>query len=73
MYTNIRSVLNNCKLEELQVFAREKNIDILSLTESWAHNCITDQEISLKGYVLFRKDRILGEKIRGGGVLMYVR
>ena len=31
---------------------------IIGITESWAHNDITDAELGLEGYVMFRKDRI---------------
>ena len=40
------------------------------LTESWANIDITDAELGLTGYVMFRKDRI-GR--RGGGVILYVK
>ena len=39
---------------------------IIGITESWANNDITDAELGLEGYVMFRKDRI-GR--RGGAVL----
>ena len=41
----------------------------IGITESWAHNDITDAELGLEGYVMFRKDRI-GKK---GGVLLYIK
>ena len=37
---------------------------IIVITESWANNDITDAELGLEGYVMFRKDR-MGR--RGGG------
>ena len=37
---------------------------IIGITESWANNDITDAELGLEGYVMFRKDR-MGR--RGGG------
>ena len=43
---------------------------IIGITESWANNDITDAELGLEGYVMFRKDRI-GR--RGGGVLLYIK
>ena len=43
---------------------------IIGITESWAHKDITDAELGLEGYVMFRKDRI-GKK--GGGVLLYIK
>ena len=41
---------------------------IIGITESWANNDITDAELGLEGYVMFRKDT-MGR--RGGGVLLY--
>ena len=45
------------------------NPHIIGITESWANNDITNAELGLEGYVMFRKDRI-GR--RGGGVLLYI-
>ena len=42
----------------------------LGTTESWANNDITDADLGLEGYVMFRKDRI-GR--RRGGVLLYIK
>ena len=39
-------------------------------TESWANTNISDAELGLTGYVMFRKDRI-GR--RGGEVILYVK
>ena len=43
---------------------------IIGITESWANNDITNAELGLEGYVMFRKDRI-GR--RGGVVLLYIK
>ena len=43
---------------------------ITGITESWANNDITDAELGLEGYVMFRKDR-MGR--RRGGVLLYIK
>ena len=43
---------------------------IIGITESWANTYITDAELGLTGYVMFRRDRI-GR--RGGGVILYVK
>ena len=43
---------------------------IIGITESWANIDITDAELGLTGYVMFRKDRI-GR--RGGGVILHVK
>ena len=43
---------------------------IIGITESLANNDITDAELGLEGYAMFRKDR-MGR--RGGGVLLYIK
>ena len=43
---------------------------IIGITDSWANIDITDAELGLRGYIMFRKDRI-GR--RGGGVILYVK
>ena len=75
MYTNIRSILNRNKKEELIGILTENKIDILGITESWTHAEIGDAEINLNGYQVFRRDRKLdiSNKTRGGGVLLYVK
>jgi len=75
MYTNIRSILNRNKKEELMGILIENKIDILGITESWTHPEVGDAEINLMGYQVFRRDRKLdcSNKTRGGGVLLYVK
>ena len=43
---------------------------IIRITKTWANNDITDAELGLEGYAMFRKDR-MGR--RGGGVLLYIK
>ena len=43
---------------------------IIGITGSWANNDISDAELELNGYVMFRKDRI---RRRGGGVILYFK
>ena len=42
---------------------------IIGTTESWATTDISDAELEMKGYVMFRKDRV-GKM--GGGVILYI-
>ena len=65
---NARSVIN--KKNELNIMVDDIKHHIIGITESWANNDITDAELGLEGYVMFRKDRI-GR--RGGGVLLYIK
>ena len=43
---------------------------MIGITESWATPDISDAELGMTGYVMFRKDR-LGR--RGGGVILYIK
>ena len=63
-----RSIIN--KKNEFNIMVDDKKPHIIGITESWANNDITDAELGLEGYVMFRKDRI-GR--RGGGVLLYIK
>ena len=65
---NARSILN--KKNELDIMVDEIKPHIIGITESWANNDITDAELGLEGYVMFRKDR-MGR--RGGGLLLYIK
>ena len=63
-----RSIVN--KKNELNIMVEDIDPHIIGITESWANIDITDAELGLTGYVMFRKDRI-GR--RGGGVILYVK
>ena len=65
---NARSIIN--KKNELDIMVDEIKSHIIGITESWANNDITNAELGLDGYVMFRKDR-MGK--RGGGVLLYIK
>ena len=65
---NARSIIN--KKNELNIMVDDIKPHIVGITESWANNDITDAELGLEGYVMFRKDRI-GR--RGGRVLLYIK
>ena len=56
-----RSIIN--KKNELNIMVDDIKPHIIGITESWAHNDITDAELGLEDYVMFRKDRI-GKKGR---------
>ena len=43
---------------------------IIGITETWATTDISDAELGMTGYVMFRKDRI---RTRGGGVILYIK
>ena len=43
---------------------------VIGITESWATLDISDAELVMTGYVMFRKDRL---RRRGGGVILYIK
>ena len=65
---NARSIVN--KKNELNIMVEDIDPHIIGITESWANIDITDAELGLTGYVMFRKDQI-GR--RGGGVILYIK
>ena len=66
MLINIQSICN--KVAEFQYLIDKHKPDIIGVTESWCDSKITDAEISLPSYSVYRKDRSTG---MGGGVLLY--
>jgi hypothetical protein len=70
-YANVRSIVN--KRDELELYMFEESPDIIGITETWATDNIEDSELSLDGYVMLRRDRVVGVKLKGGGVLLYVK
>jgi len=71
IYFKARSIVN--KQKELNLLVTEEDIDIVGITETWLNDKISDEELSIKGYTLYRKDRNDTIKTRGGGVAIYVR
>ena len=65
---NAMSIIN--KKNELNIMVDYIKPHIIGITESWANDDITDADLGLEGYVMFRKDR-MGR--RGGGVLLYIK
>ena len=53
---NVRSIVN--KKTELNIMVDDIKPRIIGITESWANSDITDAELGLEGYVMFRKDRM---------------
>ena len=67
---NARIIINDKNELNIMVDEIKPHIIGIYITESCANNDITDAELGLEGYVMFRKDRI-GR--RGGGVLLYIK
>ena len=50
--------------------ARDKNYEVISLSETWLNSSVKNAEINIEGYKLFGQDRL---GMRGGGVGVYIR
>jgi len=66
-HININSILP--KIDELRLVATETKCVVISVSETKLDETIQDEEISIQGYNLIRKDR----KRTGGGVACYIR
>ena len=63
---NARSIVKN----ELNIMVEVIDPHIIGITESWANKDITDAELGLTGYLMFRRNQI-GR--REGGVILFVK
>ena len=65
LYLNARSLYKH--LDE--IFVHYMGYDILCFGETWLHEKIPDNNISIEGYNIFRQDRKISHNIskRGGG------
>ena len=66
-YANARSIIN--KREDLEQYVHCDKPDIIGISESWGREGISDKELNLDGYKMYREDR---KDKDGGGVLLYV-
>ncbi|CAB3982124.1 Hypothetical predicted protein [Paramuricea clavata] len=67
-HLNVRSIKNRNHLIQVRELMKEKNYDILALSESWLNSTVTNAEVEIEGFKLTRLDR-LGKT--GGGVCVY--
>ena len=56
MCLNARSIVN--KKNELNIMVEDTDPHIIGITEQWANTDITNVELGLTGYVMFRRYRI---------------
>ena len=66
IHFNIRSVFS--KVDDLRVWAATYKPHVITLSETMLSSAISDEQICIDDYVLYRSDRIRG----GGGVATYV-
>ena len=67
---NIRSLRSPSHLTELRDWAAANKTDVNTISETWLNTPVTNSEVSIDGYKLYRQDRL---RKRGGGVCAYIR
>lgn len=68
-HLNIRSLLP--KWEEVKFILLDGAFEMVGLTETWLHEYIDDNLVTVPGFSLVRQDRKSGK--RGGGIGLYIR
>ena len=68
MCFNVRSIVN--KKNELNIMVEDINPHIIGITKLWANKDISDAELGLTGYIMFRKDRT---RRKGEGIILYIK
>ena len=74
IFWNVRSLYN--KIDTIRLEIDKINPDILNVCETWLHDDIENDFVSIKDYTLIRSDRKTFENgilKRGGGLCTYVR
>ena len=57
------------KGNEINIMVEDTDPHIIGITESWANRDISDAELGLTRYIMFRRDRM--ERRGGGGYFIY--
>ena len=52
------------KRDEFEHFITENEIDIVGVTETWLSSMVSDSELNIKNFSLFRQDREKSVKIK---------
>lgn len=68
MYFNARSITN--KIDELELYIKDENPDIIGITETWLHEEIVDTELNAGDYTIYRHDR---NNKHGGGAALLIK
>ena len=57
LYVNARSLVNNLKIDELKAYVVFLYLDIICITETWLNEGISNSEIAIENFSIYRKDR----------------
>ncbi len=74
-HLNTRSMRK--KMDDIKLLIKNECIDVFTISESWLDTNVSDAEITIPGYTLFRRDRCLnydyGNDNGSGGTVCYVK
>ena len=74
-HANVRSLCPSQpekKIDEIyHVLCQQECCDIVCISETWLNKNITDDQIAVQGYQVYRKDRMSNFGRAGGGVAIY--
>lgn len=73
IYLNARSILSEFKIDILREMCYKQKFDIVAVAETWLNEGVRDAEVHIEGYTMYRSDRKEVNKVRGGGLLLYVK
>jgi hypothetical protein len=68
-HLNVRSLKNIAHLTEVKELVNLHKIDIFTISETWLNSTVTNSEIAIEDYKIYRLDRL---HKRGGGVCAYI-
>ena len=71
LYMNARSIMN--KMTALEACILEYDPDVIGVTESWTTEDHLQSELQLEGYTCYRRDRMMCDRSKRGGVLLYMK
>ncbi|KAJ8685612.1 hypothetical protein QAD02_021405 [Eretmocerus hayati] len=74
-YQNVRGIRSKLSASTTNIHLLTTPPDIIVFTETWLHPDVSDGEIGLDSFSLFRNDRfcIHNDACRGGGVLIGIK
>ena len=62
------------KMDEFRDIFENSEVDVVCVSETWFSQSILDSFVNLKGYKIFRSDRLPSDELHhGGGVAIYVK
>ena len=71
IHSNCQSAMN--KRSEVSGLIDEQNPHVLALTEFGAASCVSDGELGIEGYALYRGNHSSGDGGLGKGAALYVK